>query len=468
VSAADFTSGQRRIVILLVITVVFVFAMLAGFVITSLQGWESPPPTVTPSVSSTATATLVPPTSPPTPLPSPTLSPTVDSEEGIWLQVKAARLFNQIAHQVETLRGLSPRAEVPLSFLDEREMTTLLRHLYAGRDPEAFLLPYTELGLLPDVSVRIRPHQTAGIYVSEQEQLYVATSPQESSADDQALLAHAYVHVLQDQHFDLGAMDARAATTDATMAVRALVEGDAALLTAFYRYGDPASADWEHLSALILQAEQPGYGEELDGVAAWVRLQHFPYWEGRYFAYALFQVNGWSTIDGAYINPPRSTEQVLHPERYLEGQSEPTRITIPDLSSALDEDWTMLLQDTLGEFVIGLYLEAWLPENMAWQAADGWDGDTFVVWEHDDEDRLFVWRTIWNSTVEAVEFENALIALVPERYLPAWPIDPPRGLVGWWWETETGAVYVSRVARHVVFAHAQDVDTLVDVVEKLP
>jgi len=468
VSAADFTSGQRRIVILLVIAVVFVFAMLAGFVITSLQGWESPPPTVTPTVSFTATATPAPPTSSPTLLPSPTITPTAVLEEGIWPQVQAARLFNQIAHQVETLRGLSPRAEVPLSFLDEREMTALLRRLYAGRDWEALLLPYTELGLTPDVAIRIRPQQTAGIYVSEQEQLYVATGPQESGADDQALLAHAYIHALQDQHFDLGAMDARATTTDAAMAVRALVEGDATLATALYRYGDPASADWEYLSALILPAEQPGYGEELDRVAAWARLQRFPYWEGRYFAHTLFQVNGWNTINGAYTNPPRSTEQVLHPERYLGGQSEPARITIPDLGAALGEDWTILVQDTLGEFVIGLYLETVLPTSVAWQAADGWDGDTLVVWEREDGKRLLVWRTIWNSTVEAVEFEHALMALVPERYLPAWPMDPPGGLVGRWWQTDAGAVYVSRVARYVIFAHAPDAGTLAAVVEKLP
>jgi hypothetical protein len=468
VSAADFTSGQRRIVILLVIAVVFVFAMLAGFVITSLQGLESLPPTATLSVPSTATATPLPSTPSPTPPPSPTMTPTAALEEGIWPQVRAARLFDQIAHQVETLRGLSPRAEVPLSFLDEREMTALLHRLYAGRDWEALRLPYTELGLTPDVAIHIRPQRTAGIYVSEQEQLYVATGPQESGADDQALLAHAYIHALQDQHFDLGAMDARATTTDAAMAVRALVEGDAVLATAFYRYGDPTPADWEHLSALILSAEQPGYGEELDRVEAWARLQRFPYWEGRYFAHTLFQVNGWDTINGAYINPPRSTEQVLHPERYLEGQSEPTRITIPDLSAALGEDWTALLQDTLGEFVIGLYLETVLPTSVAWQAADGWDGDTLVVWEREDGQQLLVWRTIWNNTVEAVEFENALVALVPEQHLPAWPMDPPRGLVGWWWQTDTGAVYVSRVARHVVLAHAPDADTLADIVEKLP
>jgi hypothetical protein len=467
VNAADFTPGQRRIVVLLVVAVVVIFAMLAGFVITSLQGWESLTPVATSSVLS---FTPLPPTSspPPSPLSSlPAPSPTL--EAGLWSQVQAARLFDQIAHQVETWRDLSPRAEAPLSFLDEREMAALLRQFYAGRDLEAPLLPYIELGLLPDVPIAIHPHQAAGIYVPEQEQLYVATGRQERGTDDQALLAHVYVHALQDQHFDLGAMDARTATTDATLAVQALVEGDAMLSAAFYRYGDLATADWEHLSELILQAEQPGYGEDLDLVEAWARLQRFPYWEGRRFVHTLFQDGGWEAVNRAYVNPPRSTEQVLHPERYLgEEQDAPARVIVPDLSSTLDEDWTLLLQDSLGEFVVGLYLDTLLPEETAWQAASGWDGDTFVVWEHEDGSRLLVWRTIWDTTAEAAEFERALIALIPQWYLPAWPMDPPMGLAGWWWETDAGAVHVSRLARYVIFVRAPDINALANVVQVLP
>jgi hypothetical protein len=458
VSGSGFTPGQRRTVMLMVIAVIIVFAMLAGFIVTSLQSWESPPPVTTQSFVSW----------PPTPLPTPSPTPSMVSEDDIWSQVQAARLFDQIAHQVETLRGLSPRAEVPLNFLDESDMTRLLRQLYIERGPETHLLSHTVLGMLPDASISIHAHQVAGIYVPEQEQLYVATGRQDSNADDQTLLAHAYAHALQDQHFDLGAMEARATTSDASLAVQALVEGDATLLTSLYRYEDLAAADWEYLAALILLAEQPSYGEELDRSEAWARLQSFPYWEGRRFAETVFQTGGWEAINSAYTDPPRSTEQVLHPERYLEEQDRPTNVVVPDVSTVLGEDWTMLLEDTLGEFVAGLYLDAVLPEETAWQAADGWDGDTLAVWEHKGQSRVLVWRTIWDSTAEAVEFERALVALIPQRYLPAWPLDPPDRLSGRWWESSSGAMCVSRVARYVTFVNTPDVNTLANVVEVLP
>lgn len=464
-NAAGLTAGQRRIVIIMVIAVVVVSAMVAGFVVTSLQSLGNLSPAATPSREPTSRSAMV----LPTPSPSLAPAPTLVFEEGIWSQVQAARLFDQIAHQVENIRGLSPRAEVPLSFLDDSQMATLLRRFYAGQDVEASLLPYIELGLLPEISsLNVRPHQVAGVYMSEQEQLYVTSGRQESSSDDQALLAHAYVHALQDQHFDLDAMDDRAPTTDTLLAVQALVEGDATLSTALYRYGDLAAVDWEHVSELVLQAERPDYGGPLNSVDAWTRLERFPYWEGRRFAHMLFQVGGWEAINRAYIDPPRSAEQVLHPERYLEKRDGPTQVVVPDLGAVLGEDWTVLQQDTLGEFVIGLYLEALLPEETAWQAASGWDGDAFVVWGDEDGDRLLVWRTIWDSTSDAAEFERALGVLIPQQNLPAWPVDPPRGLAGRWWESSTRAVYVSRVARYVVFVHAPDVDLLADIVEVLP
>ncbi|MBN1180343.1 MAG: hypothetical protein JXD18_14115 [Anaerolineae bacterium] len=458
-SVSDLSAGQRRVVLLLFLGVVAVLALTAGFVVTSMRGLER------------ATATAPSPfSSPPTPFATPSPSPPapVISAEGPWSQVQAARLFDQIGRQVEALRGLSPRAEVPLNFLDGREMAALLDQLNVERGLEGQLEPYAALGLLPDAPVALEAHEAAAIYVFEQDQLYAVIHEQQGGIDDQVLLAHAYAHALQDQTFDLEAVGARAATTDAALAGRALVEGDATLLTALYRYGDVGAADWEYLASLILLAERPSYGEVLDSSEVWTRLERFPYWEGRRFAAALFEAGGWDAVDRAYTNPPRSSEQVLHPERYLGEPDAPTGVGLPNLGGVLGEGWSLLLEDTLGEFAVGLYLDQTLPEEAAWQAADGWDGDTFVVWEREDGARVRVWRIIWDTTAEAAEFEQAMITLIPQRFLPASPVEAPAGVEGRWWETEGGGVAISRVARYVTLVYAPDLDVLGGVVRALP
>jgi hypothetical protein len=449
----------------MVLIVAVVFALFAGFIVTSLQNFERAAAVVTPSPAGTPGAS-------PTSTPPPTLTPsrvaTPVPQEGIWSQVRAARLFDQIARQVETDRALSPRAEVPLSFLEEQEMASMLRQVYAERDLESRLLPYTALGLVPEQPMSIDVRVSAGIYVPEQEQLYVAADQSEGDGNAQTLLAHAYVHALQDQEFDLEAMDDRAGTVDEELAAEALIAGDAMLSTALYRHGDLSSADWTWLTDLILEVEHPEYSGELAGSETWRRLERFPNQEGRRFAQELFEAEGWDGVNRAYTEPPRSTEQILHPSRYLGQRDEPTRVVVPDIGGLLGEEWRKVLEETLGEFVVGLYLNDVLPEERSWRAAEGWDGDTFVVWERENGRRVLVWRTVWDSSADAVEFENSLGTLIAQRHFPVQPFSPPRGLNGRWWKTTAGTFHVCRTARYVLLLQTPDVNTAVNVANGLP
>jgi hypothetical protein len=109
-----------------------------------------------------------------------------------------------------------------------------------------------------------------------------------------------------------------------------------------------------------------------------------------------------------------------------------------------------------------------LPESRAWEVADGWDGDTFVVWEGEDGGRVWVWRSIWDTSAEAAEFEQGLRTLIPQRYYPVRPVTGPRGLPGKWWEAKEGALQVCRAGRYVLFVRAPDVNTVVNLMEVLP
>ncbi len=465
-NAGDFTPGQRLVITLLTLAIVIILPMLAGFIITSAQNWKrlyytlpSPVPTV-----DIASGTATPP--PASTEVSPTLPPTTGP--GIWSQVQAARLFDQLAYQVETIRGLSSRTEVPLSFHPEEDMEALIVRFQNEEELEVTLQPYVELEIIPRVpTTTLRAPHTVAFYAPEQRQIYVSTGMRESHMDDQALLAHACIHALQDQYFNLSALDARSITTDARLATQALVEGDALFSTALYRYRDPALAEWERLTIIVIQSEQPDYGEELNTVEAWTRLRRFPYWEGRRFVHVLFQQGGWEAVNDAYINLPHSTAEIIHPELYLEGR-EPANVIVPDISSTLPAGWKAVAQDTLGEFTAGLYLETALPPEVAWKAAAGWSGDKFVVWANPSGARVLIWRTIWETTNEAAEFEAALSALIPQLYLPARPLAVPKGPVGQWWETETGAISLVRSGRYVTFVRAPDMNLLTDILKSLP
>jgi len=333
---------------------------------------------------------------------------------------------------------------------------------------------YRGLGLISDELPGLQVDAPAGIYVIEHEQLYVTIGQPESDPATQALLAHAYVHALQDQHFDLQGMAERAQTTDEWLALQALVEGDATLATALYGDGDLALADWDRWTELIVAAEHPSYGDALDNDGAWSGLQGFANAEGRAFVETLFRNAGWEAVNAAYTDPPRSTAQILHPSRYVGGATPsgepgaPSPVIVADLGDTLGEDWELSVEDTVGEFVSTLYLNQALTEERARDAADGWSGDTLVIWHREDGARFQVWRTLWSTTEEARSFERSLRLVIPQRHLPVRPMSAPRGLPGRWWQSEHGTILLRRDGRYVTQICAPDTNSLLNALEVLP
>lgn len=463
---SGFSPSQRRIVLLLVLVVVLVFALFAGFIITSLQTLEQ---------ASVPTAVLGAPASiSASPTPAPPATSTPMPTDGLFAQVRSARLFDQIAHQVEVERGLSPRAEVPLSFLEEHKMEEILLDLFSQDQRNNASETYRALGLLSAELPGLSVDAPAGIYVPQHKQLYVTIGRAESDPAAQALLAHAYVHALQDQHFDLGSMADRAQTTDEWLALQALIEGDATLTTALYDDGDLASVDWDRWAMLIVAAEHPNAADAVSGEGARSRLTNFANTEGTQFVLSLFERGGWDAVDAAYTDPPGSTKHILHPTRYTETASAadepggPTPVTVPSLGNALGEGWQMVKKDTVGEFLIALYLTQALAQDQAQDAAEGWDGDTFVIWGREDGAHVQVWRTLWRNTEEARSFERAARLVIPQRHLPVQPMPAPRGAPGRWWDTETGAILLRRDGRYVTHVCAPDTNSLLNVLEVLP
>jgi hypothetical protein len=125
------------------------------------------------------------------------------------------------------------------------------------------------------------------------------------------------------------------------------------------------------------------------------------------------ETNSWRLVDAAYGDPPRSTEDVLHIDRYKarRGWTPPP---LPALASRTG--CTALRSGTLGEFNMIEVLDEQLQLTDAVNAANGWNGDAFQVvrcgtalamvdrWEGDTEvaasrlaDALARWAKGWSG-----------------------------------------------------------------------
>src|SRR5206468_2483178 len=76
----------------------------------------------------------------------------------------------------------------------------------------------------------------------------------------------------------------------------------------------------------------------------------FPYLEGERFVRAFRQGGSWGAVDKVFrIRRPRSTEQVLHPERYAIDER-PAAVQLTSPRRVLGRGWRRLDATSVGEF----------------------------------------------------------------------------------------------------------------------
>lgn len=239
--------------------------------------------------------------------------------------------------------------------------------------------------------------------------------------------AHEYAHALQDQHFDLENglnYNDEACEEDAERcaAVQALIEGDASFVDLEWIYNYATMEDINDIQEFYQNIDIPIY----DSAPEYLKEDFgFPYSYGYTFVEYLFNQGGWDAVNSAFLINPVSTEQILHPERYPDDI--PIIIELPDLTPLLGTDWGELDLGIMGEWYTylilahGLNPQARLDIETAQVSSDGWGGDIYVIYEHEQTGAIvLVMLTLWESGNDANQFFNAFLDYSTSRFgLPA-------------------------------------------------
>lgn len=320
-----------------------------------------------------------------------------------------AAAFAEIEEQVHALRGLPPADIGPAEIIDRAQLAAELEALLAAEWTEEELaeanLALRAMGLLdPDEDLRelsqaLLADQVIGFY-DPLEKRMVVVSDEGLSVLARITYAHEYTHALQDASFR--SFDEREELTDddAILARQALEEGDATAL--MYEW---ALANLELAEILEVQTTpQP----DTSGIPGWMLRQlQFPYLTGFQFVTALRATGDWPAVDGAYEDAPVSTEQVIHPEKYLDREP-PVEVAAPAPGEALGAGWEDIEPNTVGEAMIDIWLvELGADQATATAAAAGWGGDRVGVAHGPDGAWALAWRIAWDASAEADEFAVA-------------------------------------------------------------
>ena len=365
------------------------------------------PTTATPAATATATSTT-----------GANPTPTTGPGSVIGGSEEEAELIAEIKERTARNRGLEYLQDVPVNVISREELAAnLLEQIeaeYSREEAADDALELWMLRLIPDRSIDLYQfqldllsEQVAGYYNFTENALFVVDDSGGINGSTILTLTHELTHALQDQHYDLEALQPEDLDADASTAVLALIEGDAESMTFAYMnlltveqfadvYTDAMSVD-----TTVLDAAPAYIADSL----------YFPYEFGIAFVDALLTEDGEAAVDAALNDPPRSTEQILHPEKYLAAErDDPVAVDLPDLQAALGSSWSLVVEDTLGEFD----LQVMLRENGAGNAdaaAAGWGGSSYALYQSGSGDAaqaVSVMGSVWDTAQDATEFRSAL------------------------------------------------------------
>jgi hypothetical protein len=377
---------------------------------------------------------------------------------------------DEVLNETSTLRQLAVVRPVQSSTLSrteiERAVVKNLDEDTSAADMHAAEVTLKKLGLVPPnfqyraLMIRLLTEQVAGYYEPKTRQFHLADWIDVEG--QKPVMAHELTHALQDQHFDLRRFERwPKGDSDAELAAHALIEGDATLAMVMYVSSSPIRA----LTFLKSLGSMGVDTKELDQAPRVIRESLlFPYQEGLNWTRALHKQGGWSQVSQAFTTLPQSTEQIMHPEKYLAHEA-PVKVRLADLTSLLNDSmkmtsgvktpvtWKQILSDVNGEWGTYLLLDQFLKSPAdSRRAAAGWAGDRYAIYESSAGQLAYVSSSTWDTLNDANEFFGAYFKRIQLRYpgAEARTVEPNQPVKFLSWSTSEGPVTLEQDGLRVV------------------
>ena len=346
----------------------------------------------------------------------------------------ARGMVDEISAEVAEIRGLEFLRPVAVDVVDEdgarEHMLARMDRFESAERLRATEAAYALLGLLPpgtdlrEETLQALREQVGGFYDPASDTYYILDAMPVAMAP--VITAHELTHALEDQHFDLDRrLMASIADDDRLFALSAVHEGSAMVVMSVYsaRAIVGGRLDAEALGAAA--AAEARRAEALASMPEVLRRELLgPYLLGMAF---LTSGNAMTLAGGVprdrlarvYADPPASSEQILHPERYWndEVRDEPAEVDLGEAGAGFGRGWHRVGDGVLGELTLGLLVGATTPglgDGMLagggpWTdaAATGWGGDRWELWSDGTHDAVAL-LTAWDSDEDAREFIEAL------------------------------------------------------------
>lgn len=296
-----------------------------------------------------------------------------------------------------------------------------------GFVPKDFDLKQTTIDLLTE--------QAAAYYDFHRRKLFISDWASRNMRE--VALVHELAHALTDQNYPIRRYLSRTGDdSEASLARQSVVEGQASWLMLEYAARQSGRTLKDPATASDYLREQPEPGPNDSSEAQYPvfskaplyirRTLMFPYDEGQRFQHALYLKDGKASFARLFQQPPTSSSQILHPDRYLSGFITSTP-ELPKRASGTSS----LVNGTVGELDHRILLRQYIDQATSESLAPQLKGGSFRIEEAKQGHRLtLTYLSEWQSTEAA------------SRYFAAYR----KVLLGKWKKVQTQAETPTRFA----------------------
>jgi hypothetical protein len=342
--------------------------------------------------------------------------------------VPSAEQISRILGQISEITGLKLKCQVPMSTLSKEQWRRWVEdRLQESAKPAEIKVEETAMkmfGFLPQdfdlraSTVDLMSEQAAAVYDHKKKRMIFVQGAAPDEMED-AVLAHELSHALADQHFDMGRFLEKGPRSDESESARmAVVEGQAMWImmeVMLNRSGQSLTKDSAALQLLLpsmgkMAASQYPVFEKSPLYLKQSLL--FPYSAGLLFQQAVIDKLGREAFAAVLRDPPKNTQQVLHPAKYLAHEA----VASVDLPEFAGRNKAKKLTDgDVGEFDVHVLFEQYGSKKDADEVAPAWRAGRFELLEvKAGKHPVLRWAVLW-ATPESAHKALALYLMVMEK-----------------------------------------------------
>lgn len=350
-----------------------------------------------------------------TPKTAPATAPTISGEA-------VAKEIADIEATLTEITGLKFRKEVPYAVITKSDLHQFLedrmRTEVKPEDIHAEEVTLRMFGFLPanydlkKATIELLTEQAAAFYDYHKKKLFILetdeSTPDLHTESEKMALSHELSHALADQNFHLDKYIREGARSDDGSSARlAVMEGQASwLMTAYMsKLSTGQTAIPPGVLELMTHAVESSATDYPVFAKAPMYLREslvFPYTSGMLFQDALYRKLGQDSFGEVFRQPPASTQQILHPRKYLDHVAPliPALPVLPD-----HKRYHKVGDGTLGEFDFRVMLQQYIDKDEADSLGPHILGGAYELVEtKSDHHPVLAFAINWDSPESARQF----------------------------------------------------------------